>query len=212
MTLTQADTGNHPYPCGWCEKTFSRSDSVKRHHRDCSMRSGNPTGATHLSNSQSHSRGRNPQKQVNASSTGSIFSIASHSDSAFYANGSSATVLAGVRYDELSFPQFAAGLLPGLVGTGDGATMASAMGPAVLRASPYESSERLVAPRTCGAASACMPEACGEGSAAQDTARFRQYCGCQDPAVEQGRSGPEDGGFGALVRWPCVAMEPCERA
>ena len=37
-----------------CNDTFSRSDILKRHFQKCSIRRGNPTGATHLSNSQSH--------------------------------------------------------------------------------------------------------------------------------------------------------------
>ena len=168
MTLTRADTGERPYSCSLCGKTSSRSDIIKTHFQRCSIRRGNPTGATHLSNAQSHSRRRNPKKQDSASSTGSAFSIASQSGSAFYANGSSATVLAGSTSNELSFLQFAARLFPCLVGTGDGTTVAPAMGPAVLGASPYESSERSVTPRTRGAASACTPEACGEGSAVQD--------------------------------------------
>ena len=212
MTLTRADTRDYPYSCFLCGEAFSRSDTSKKHFQMCSIRRGNPTGATHLSNAQSQFRRRNPKKQDSASSTGSAFSIASQSGSAFYANGSSATVLAGSTSNELSFPQFAARLFPCLVGTGDGTTVAPAMGPAVLGASPYESSERSVTPRTRGAASACTPEACGEGSAVQDTARFRQYCGCQDPAVEQERSEPGDDGYGSLGRWPCVAVERCERA
>ena len=43
------DTGDRPYNCHLCEDTFSRSDILKRHFLKCSVRRGNPTGATHLS-------------------------------------------------------------------------------------------------------------------------------------------------------------------
>jgi len=37
-----------------CKDTFSRSDILKRHFQKCSIRRGNPTGASHLQNAQSH--------------------------------------------------------------------------------------------------------------------------------------------------------------
>ena len=40
--------------CILCKDTFSRSDILKRHFQKCSIRRGNPTGATHLSYSHSH--------------------------------------------------------------------------------------------------------------------------------------------------------------
>ena len=49
-----SDTGDRPYSCVLCNDTFSRSDILKRHFQKCSIRRGNPTGATHLSNSLSH--------------------------------------------------------------------------------------------------------------------------------------------------------------
>ncbi|KAK0714634.1 hypothetical protein B0H67DRAFT_600492 [Lasiosphaeris hirsuta] len=47
-------TGDRPYMCVLCRDTFSRSDILKRHFIKCSVRRGNPTGATHLSHPQAH--------------------------------------------------------------------------------------------------------------------------------------------------------------
>lgn len=40
--------------CVLCQDTFSRSDILKRHFQKCSIRRGNPTGASHLSHPQAH--------------------------------------------------------------------------------------------------------------------------------------------------------------
>jgi hypothetical protein len=40
--------------CVLCHDTFSRSDILKRHFIKCSVRRGNPTGASHLSHPQAH--------------------------------------------------------------------------------------------------------------------------------------------------------------
>ena len=48
------DTGDRPYMCVLCRDTFSRSDILKRHFIKCSVRRGNPTGASHLSHPQAH--------------------------------------------------------------------------------------------------------------------------------------------------------------
>ncbi|KAL3475847.1 hypothetical protein BJX99DRAFT_154134 [Aspergillus californicus] len=48
------DTGDRPYMCVLCKDTFSRSDILKRHFQKCSIRRGNPTGATHLSHPNAH--------------------------------------------------------------------------------------------------------------------------------------------------------------
>lgn len=40
--------------CVLCRDTFSRSDILKRHFQKCSIRRGNPTGASHLSHAQAH--------------------------------------------------------------------------------------------------------------------------------------------------------------
>ncbi|KAL2429880.1 hypothetical protein ABEF95_012676 [Exophiala dermatitidis] len=47
-------TGDRPYMCVLCNDTFSRSDILKRHFQKCSVRRGNPTGASHLSNPAAH--------------------------------------------------------------------------------------------------------------------------------------------------------------
>ncbi|KAF3389053.1 hypothetical protein F1880_003365 [Penicillium rolfsii] len=47
-------TGDRPYMCVLCKDTFSRSDILKRHFQKCSIRRGNPTGATHLSHPHAH--------------------------------------------------------------------------------------------------------------------------------------------------------------
>ncbi|KNG80131.1 putative C2H2 transcription factor (RfeC) [Aspergillus nomiae NRRL 13137] len=60
-------TGDRPYMCVLCKDTFSRSDILKRHFQKCSLRRGNPTGATHLSHPQAHlkrSQAANPAKPV----------------------------------------------------------------------------------------------------------------------------------------------------
>ncbi|CUS08587.1 unnamed protein product [Tuber aestivum] len=53
-------TGDRPYQCVLCKDTFSRSDILKRHFQKCSIRRGNPTGATHLSHAHAHQQGRRP--------------------------------------------------------------------------------------------------------------------------------------------------------
>ncbi|KAK3946920.1 hypothetical protein QBC32DRAFT_177817, partial [Pseudoneurospora amorphoporcata] len=56
-------TGDRPYTCVLCQHTFSRSDILKRHFRECSIRRGNPTGATHLSHSRASQAYRNKKVQ-----------------------------------------------------------------------------------------------------------------------------------------------------
>ncbi|KAJ5051982.1 uncharacterized protein L3040_001743 [Drepanopeziza brunnea f. sp. 'multigermtubi'] len=61
-------TGDRPYMCILCRDTFSRSDILKRHFQKCSIRRGNPTGASHLSHSQAHLKKPNsgPHRSTNS--------------------------------------------------------------------------------------------------------------------------------------------------
>ncbi|KAG6984237.1 Zinc finger protein 423 [Fusarium oxysporum f. sp. conglutinans] len=56
-------TGDRPYMCVLCRDTFSRSDILKRHFQKCSIRRGNPTGASHLSHPQAHVKKNQQQAQ-----------------------------------------------------------------------------------------------------------------------------------------------------
>ncbi|KAL8934789.1 MAG: hypothetical protein Q9216_005730 [Gyalolechia sp. 2 TL-2023] len=58
-------TGVRPYSCGLCEDTFSRSDILKRHFQKCSVRRGNPTGASHLTHSKNSKKAKpNPVEHL----------------------------------------------------------------------------------------------------------------------------------------------------
>jgi hypothetical protein len=72
----QTDTGDRPYMCFLCRDTFSRSDILKRHFQKCSLRRGNPTGATHLSHSQAHVKKSHPgpHKAASTSDSQSMYS------------------------------------------------------------------------------------------------------------------------------------------
>lgn len=50
--------------CVLCKDTFSRSDILKRHFQKCSLRRGNPTGASHLSHPQAHLKRSQAQNVV----------------------------------------------------------------------------------------------------------------------------------------------------
>ena len=54
--------------CVLCKDTFSRSDILKRHFQKCSLRRGNPTGASHLSHSQAYLKKsqQRPQKSLDS--------------------------------------------------------------------------------------------------------------------------------------------------
>lgn len=52
--------------CVLCKDTFSRSDILKRHFQKCSIRRGNPTGATHLSHPHAHLKRTQQQQQAAA--------------------------------------------------------------------------------------------------------------------------------------------------
>lgn len=56
--------------CILCKDTFSRSDILKRHFQKCSIRRGNPTGASHLSHAQAHLK--KPGQHKNNASGSSI--------------------------------------------------------------------------------------------------------------------------------------------
>lgn len=71
-------TGDRPYQCVLCKDTFSRSDILKRHFQKCSIRRGNPTGATHLSHAHAHQQGRQGNNQnTDTSSVGTAASATS---------------------------------------------------------------------------------------------------------------------------------------
>ncbi|KAF2705628.1 hypothetical protein K504DRAFT_93778 [Pleomassaria siparia CBS 279.74] len=80
-------TGERPYQCHLCKDTFSRSDILKRHFQKCSIRRGNPTGASHLQNAQSHLAKNRPQNGMEANSyLNHIPTSMAYSDAA-YGNG-----------------------------------------------------------------------------------------------------------------------------
>jgi len=56
--------------CILCRDTFSRSDILKRHFQKCSIRRGNPTGASHLSHAQTHLKKSHPGPHKNSPSMG----------------------------------------------------------------------------------------------------------------------------------------------
>lgn len=70
-------TGDRPYMCILCRDTFSRSDILKRHFQKCSIRRGNPTGASHLSHSQAHLKKSHPgpHKSSNSMSENGMMDI-----------------------------------------------------------------------------------------------------------------------------------------
>ncbi|PCD21446.1 hypothetical protein AU210_016408 [Fusarium oxysporum f. sp. radicis-cucumerinum] len=59
-------TGDRPYMCVLCRDTFSRSDILKRHFQKCSIRRGNPTGASHLLHPQPYIKKNQRQAQTAA--------------------------------------------------------------------------------------------------------------------------------------------------
>jgi len=63
-------TGDRPYMCVLCRDTFSRSDILKRHFQKCSIRRGNPTGASHLSHAQAHLKKSHPGPHKTANPMG----------------------------------------------------------------------------------------------------------------------------------------------
>ncbi|KAJ4161660.1 uncharacterized protein LMH87_007686 [Akanthomyces muscarius] len=71
-------TGDRPYMCVLCRDTFSRSDILKRHFTKCSIRRGNPTGASHLSHPQAYVK-KNAQAH-NAQSMPNNSNMSFHND------------------------------------------------------------------------------------------------------------------------------------
>ncbi len=64
------DTGVRPYSCGLCKDTFSRSDILKRHFQKCSVRRGNPSGASHLTHSRANRKAKlEPAEETTIPST-----------------------------------------------------------------------------------------------------------------------------------------------
>lgn len=74
-------TGDRPYQCVLCKDTFSRSDILKRHFQKCSIRRGNPTGATHLSHAHAHQQGKQGNIQNTDTSSVGTASVTSASAS-----------------------------------------------------------------------------------------------------------------------------------
>ncbi|KAF1960805.1 hypothetical protein CC80DRAFT_544204 [Byssothecium circinans] len=85
-------TGERPYQCHLCKDTFSRSDILKRHFQKCSIRRGNPTGASHLQNAQSHLA---KNRQANSAEANSYLSQISTPVS--YAEAYNSTTLGGMQ-------------------------------------------------------------------------------------------------------------------
>lgn len=57
--------------CVLCRDTFSRSDILKRHFQKCSIRRGNPTGASHLSHPSAHVK-KHQAAQAKAAAEGEL--------------------------------------------------------------------------------------------------------------------------------------------
>ncbi|KAI1840260.1 hypothetical protein JX266_013541 [Neoarthrinium moseri] len=63
-------TGDRPYMCVLCRDTFSRSDILKQHFQRCSIRRGNPTGASHLSHPPAHHKKHQAAQAKSAADSG----------------------------------------------------------------------------------------------------------------------------------------------
>ena len=103
--------------CILCKDTFSRSDILKRHFQKCSIRRGNPTGATHLSYSHSHLKKQQQQQQQqaankaagpdsNSAGPNTLLASPTNADSTFGNNTSPGLGISGFseRYQSVSTP------------------------------------------------------------------------------------------------------------
>ncbi|KKY19205.1 putative c2h2 transcription factor [Phaeomoniella chlamydospora] len=72
-------TGDRPYMCVLCKDTFSRSDILKRHFQKCSVRRGNPTGASHLSNPAAHVKKHQAAQRKAAAEVAAAAAVAGNS-------------------------------------------------------------------------------------------------------------------------------------
>lgn len=61
--------------CVLCRDTFSRSDILKRHFQKCSIRRGNPTGASHLSHPGAHVKKNQPPKAPEGEAAGDVHQL-----------------------------------------------------------------------------------------------------------------------------------------
>ncbi len=87
--------------CVLCRDTFSRSDILKRHFQKCSIRRGNPTGASHLSHAQAHLKKSHPgpHKASNSMSNENDLMNANNNGMGNGGNGQSSLPLFGVIPD-----------------------------------------------------------------------------------------------------------------
>jgi hypothetical protein len=86
--------------CVLCNDTFSRSDILKRHFQKCSVRRGNPTGASHLSNPAAHLK----KSQAAAAKAAANAAAASGTATPPGAQTPSSAALPGAPYTSTSMP------------------------------------------------------------------------------------------------------------
>ncbi|EPQ64562.1 Bgt-1977 [Blumeria graminis f. sp. tritici] len=93
-------TGDRPYMCILCRDTFSRSDILKRHFQKCSIRRGNPTGASHLSHSQAHLKKTQSSPHKNVADTPMI-DVNTMGNSSGMGNNNASIPIFGVNSDSV---------------------------------------------------------------------------------------------------------------
>lgn len=123
--------------CILCRDTFSRSDILKRHFQKCSIRRGNPTGASHLSHSQAHIKKSHSSPHIKTTNDNTMIDINSMGGSnggmqMFGVNLKAAVAYAGANLSEQQAEKLHSGSLKRLStnGENDGSYM-TAMGPGV---------------------------------------------------------------------------------